>query len=223
MLTEDLLEPELNRHQSKQWPLYGHRRVQLRGMLQLMNLKPAGKRPQTKTALIFLTFLLAFMATACADSKNVREPEIYLLPQNYTGAVYVVFDVINGQVPEYNGDDRVYRIPESGVLLTQLPMNEGVIEEEKVKFFSISEEGKKTELTNHLYSTIHDNAQNRADKNTYLFGVGLGSLDLSDPHCTVFYRGFQVGTKSDIIDSDNYFRLRPYLQNQGIDCNDIGD
>ncbi|HDZ38751.1 MAG TPA: hypothetical protein ENH62_10755 [Marinobacter sp.] len=188
-----------------------------------MIIKQAGQRHRLKTKLIFLTCLFAFMVTACAGSKNVREPEMYLLPENYTGSVYVVFDVNKGQAPEYNRDYRVYRLPESGVLLTQMPMNEGVIEEEKVKFFAITEEGEKVELKNQLYSTIHETAQNRADKKTYLFGVGLGSLDLKDPHCTVFYRGFQIGTESDILDRDNFFRLRPYLQNQGIDCNDIGE
>ena len=186
-----------------------------------MNVKQAD--PRLKAGLIFLTCLFACMATACTDSKKPREPEMYLLPENYTGSVYIVFDVVKGQAPEYNDNYRVYRLPDSGVLLTQMPMNEGVIKEDKVKFFAITEKSKKIELTNRLYSTIHETAQNRADKKTYLFGVGLGSLDLTDPPCTVFYRGFQIGTKSDIFDTKNYFRLRPYLQNQGIDCNDIGE
>ena len=52
-------------------------------------------------------------------------PERYLIPDDFRGVIYVVFDQENGMDKEYEGFRRVYRIPESGVLFTQFSENDG--------------------------------------------------------------------------------------------------
>ncbi|GEM_PF-4478676 len=48
-----------------------------------------------------------------------HSPSICLLPEGYTGEVYIVFDQPNGAEEEYDGNSRVYRIPTTGVLFTR--------------------------------------------------------------------------------------------------------
>lgn len=71
-------------------------------------------------------------------------PERYLLPEDFRGVVYVVFDQEKGEEKEYEGIHRVYRIPESGILITQFSENEDVFSFQE--FFFENRNGELTEL-----------------------------------------------------------------------------
>ena len=53
------------------------------------------------------------------------ENEIYLLPNNYKGIVYIIFDQKNGAPKQYENGSRIYSIPQSGILKTQFSFNDG--------------------------------------------------------------------------------------------------
>src|SRR5215204_441344 len=53
-------------------------------------------------------------------------PETILLPNNFRGVVYVIYDKQIGQPKEYEGLRRVYKIPETGVLFTKFPQTQGI-------------------------------------------------------------------------------------------------
>ena len=58
------------------------------------------------------------------------EPEIFLIPDNYTGAIVIVFDQDNGEKRLYKDKKRLYEIPETGVLYTKFSRPEGTLKQE---------------------------------------------------------------------------------------------
>ena len=56
---------------------------------------------------------------------NTGEREVYILPKNYIGVVYVLFNQKLGEKPKYEAGKRVYEIPSSGILKTQFSFNDG--------------------------------------------------------------------------------------------------
>ncbi|MDB4175269.1 hypothetical protein N9766_02790 [Flavobacteriaceae bacterium] len=87
---------------------------------------------------------LPFGFVAYTFLTAMEVPERYLLPEDFRGVVYVVFDQENGQEKEHEGFRRVYRIPESGILFTQFSQNEEVYSFQE--FFFEDSNGKRTEL-----------------------------------------------------------------------------
>ncbi|MEZ5039260.1 MAG: hypothetical protein R2828_05195 [Saprospiraceae bacterium] len=94
-------------------------------------------------ALIFQTALFSILG--CSSTKV--EPEIHLIPQGYKGLVIIDFGIINGTPPEYEGDFRIYKIPENGKLKTQFQSNLGVKPRDKNLFFQINPNGQRIPLT----------------------------------------------------------------------------
>ena len=57
---------------------------------------------------------------------EMGEDEVYILPNNFEGAVIVLMNEPDGTTKKYNKKgDRVYEIPESGVLKTQFKFQDG--------------------------------------------------------------------------------------------------
>lgn len=70
-------------------------------------------------------------------------PETFLVPDNFHGVVYVIYDEQNGNPKEYEGLRRVYRIPETGVLFTKFPQTQGIHDR---KFYYLKPNGSRREL-----------------------------------------------------------------------------
>ena len=70
--------------------------------------------------------LLAVVVVALASLQGRADPEIYLIPVGYVGEVTVVFRSRNGEPATREGDARLYKIPENGILLTQAQPNVGI-------------------------------------------------------------------------------------------------
>ena len=69
--------------------------------------------------------LLALLAIAFAGLQGRADPEIHLIPSGYVGEVTIVFRAATGESLVREGDARLYRIPENGILLTQAEPNVG--------------------------------------------------------------------------------------------------
>lgn len=63
------------------------------------------------------------------------EPEIYLIPKNYTGRIIILLNQKLGEEKEHEGEFRVYRIPISGILKTKYSSNTGEFDLDKMKFY----------------------------------------------------------------------------------------
>ena len=55
-----------------------------------------------------------------------NEAEVNLIPPNFRGVVYILFDQTQGNGKEYEGGKRIYRIPRSGVLKTKFSAQTGM-------------------------------------------------------------------------------------------------
>jgi hypothetical protein len=71
------------------------------------------------------------------------EPEMFLIPQNLRGEIVVIFDENCGQHLDYENGRRIYRFPDSGVLITKSKKTMGVIDR---KFYLVDENGNRIKL-----------------------------------------------------------------------------
>ncbi|HEX8529388.1 MAG TPA: hypothetical protein VF646_05175, partial [Cytophagales bacterium] len=69
--------------------------------------------------------LLCALLSGLFSIFNKAEPETILVPKGYEGVVVVIFDQQEGAPAKYEGKDRVYEIPEDGVLLTRFAWDTG--------------------------------------------------------------------------------------------------
>ncbi len=161
--------------------------------------------------------LFSYSVTACSDTTQQREAESYILPENYIGAFYVIFDQPTGAAPTTLDSARLFQIPDNGVLLTQAPISEGAIAADKLRFFRQDAPGQLTEITGRWYSSI-DPEQAYQDSATYIFGGGPGVYSSSELSCDIRFRGFHVGTKSQILDQVNHFDIESFIKDNKLSC-----
>lgn len=158
--------------------------------------------------------------SACAEPPQ-REPESYLIKEGYSGPVYVVFGVTKGEPAAHEDGSRIYRIPDSGILLTQMSLNEGRISSDDLRFFYVSESGKRTEIEEHL-ARIPENEQTLKQDATYIVGGGIGNISaIPDLDCTAHYVSYHVGTPAEIMENSKDVELIDHLLDEGVTCEDI--
>lgn len=113
----------------------------------------APRRQKWRIVLVLLGIPAGAVATAFTITFGVlfgsifiwdrAERELHLLPAGYEGAVIIVFNDPNGAAARYDGKSRVYEIPESGVLRTQFPPNDGW---SRPVYMYVDEEGRRTPI-----------------------------------------------------------------------------
>ncbi|MBE0380138.1 hypothetical protein PPRY_b0420 [Pseudoalteromonas prydzensis ACAM 620] len=154
---------------------------------------------------LFISLTIALLS-ACAEIKK-SEPEIFLIPEEYVGSLYIIFNVPNGQPPKYEGNSRVYDIPPSGVLVTQMDANEGRIESNNIQYFYVSNTGNRTPISKDSSLTQLNMPNSNAETARTLYGGGLGH---TEPvlGCDVIYQHFTVGTgDSEQTEGKNLFDI----------------
>ena len=156
--------------------------------------------------ILLVGFMIAFLSS-CTEVKK-SEPEIILIPAGYTGKLHVIFNAPNGKPPQYEGDSRVYDIPPSGVLVTQMDANEGWIESDKIKFFSVSNTGTRTPIIEVSESTPES-----------VRAVYYGSIGQAGPvfGCTIMTQEYIVGTKSQRTDLNKLLTIFEAIKVKNID------
>ena len=162
--------------------------------------------------------LLYCFITACSDPVQQREAEHYILPNNYVGAFYVIFDQASGEPLQCQHDARQYLLPANGVLLTQANISESAIAADKLRFFRQDTPEQLTEITARWLTSI-DAGQAYQDNTIYIFGGGPGVYSNSELKCDFHFRGFHIGTKSQILDEVNHFDIESFIQQHKLSCN----
>ena len=97
-----------------------------------------------KAAIVAAVLGLGVIATGTMLYYQVGkrgEDEIHLLPEGYTGSVFIIFNQPDGQEKGYEDGKRVYIIPPDGILKTQFSPNEGLA---RVNYYYVN--GKRKEL-----------------------------------------------------------------------------
>ncbi len=69
--------------------------------------------------------ILISIITISTASCRFAEDETYILPNNYTGPVIILFNQSNGKSEKYNNGKRIYEVNKNGILKTQFKFQEG--------------------------------------------------------------------------------------------------
>lgn len=144
--------------------------------------------------IIIVSILLIFGISAFFWANAFGDQEIYILPNEYNGTVYIFYDSHNGLPVKYENGERIYEIPRNGILKTQ-----GLIDtrwKPLPKFFY--RKGKeKVEIPYRLSNeNIIENAQTEAVKYVCCFSTGSAKADGNSD--SVLFGVFYVGTDAEI-------------------------
>ena len=102
-------------------------------------------------AVIFLPWVL-FITFKMCTAKRV-DKEIHLIPKDYKGDVYILFNQKEGVSPKYgNKKERIYEIPSTGVLKTTFAPNKGAFSKGDRRFYYTDKNGNKLRAFNYLTS-----------------------------------------------------------------------
>lgn len=154
--------------------------------------------PLTLIVVVVVLYLFSFVSSYLTRP----EKETYLIPEGYKGTVLVIFNQPNGEKPEYEDGRRIYRIPQSGVLFTQLKDEQGIINQE---YFYISPNGQRRKLG--VLDTRDFNEEWTTEKNPHepprdslaVFNPGtMGTMGGSDDKNNKVFLQLSVGTYNDM-------------------------
>lgn len=164
--------------------------------------------------------VLIFSLAAC--TKKTKEPEIYLISEDYRGDIYIVYDVASGSEPKYEGDAWVFTVPDSGVVHTKFTQNNGRSSQGIMRFFTVSKDGARSEVTNYYSGAVADTEKNRNDIKTYVMSGGFGEFGFTEETtalgCKYNDRSFYFGKLSDRLDGIGQFDLADYYLEHGYPC-----
>ncbi|QHT66346.1 hypothetical protein GXP67_06580 [Rhodocytophaga rosea] len=110
---------------------------------------------------------------------NRAEPEAILIPKGYEGEVIIIFDQKEGAPIKYEGKERIYEIPDNGVLVTQFAWTTGFTDR---KFYYVSQrERENIEMVRSDYKVEQDGEHREKvgvlDKRPFYYGCSEDGKD----------------------------------------------
>ncbi len=98
--------------------------------------------------------VIAFVAVICFTScGKTGDEEIYILPNHYQGAVFILFNQKDGEPEKLLDGTRVYEIPSNGVLRTKFSPNKGW---HKLNKYYYSNAGQRKEIPYEIDNNVPD-------------------------------------------------------------------
>jgi hypothetical protein len=137
---------------------------------------------------------LVIVSLVSGSCRLRGEDEIYLLPNQFKGTVFVFFNQPTGKPVKHENGKRVYEIPEGGVLVTQSPFNEGYHYPAEV-FYTADQARTKIPFVIEARDLKHETVQ------ACCISTGKAAKTPSGPW--VEYLEFYVGTKEQIDDASS--------------------
>jgi hypothetical protein len=151
--------------------------------------------------------LLFAIVLTSLQLQGSAEGEIHLIPQGYSGHVFIVFRAATGEPSAFEDTARLYRIPQNGILLTQHPPNTG--SGPAWKFFYVSADGQRMPIERISNIVI---PEQRTDPTVEIFLWGRGRQQAGQLTCDVAFDHYFVGTKAQMLMSDRIEGLRRLSQ-----------
>ncbi|WP_461533110.1 DUF6843 domain-containing protein [Sinomicrobium sp.] len=150
-----------------------------------------------KIRILVLFVFLTSMLVGCRRGEHA----IFVVPENYTGYILVIYDQENGSDIEYWNKSRVYRIPSNGILLSKFSNNPGWSGFPKFYRGSMAPENE--------IPFIPESKNIPEDRISASGGVAGGSNRDYEGKVVVRYVKFFVGNRSQIKQS--------YKESEGLD------
>lgn len=158
-----------------------------------------------------MAFVIAFALWAAMMQDRRADAEVHLIPAGYVGDVTIVFHAPNGEPLDVEDGARLYRIPLSGILFTQLALNEGHSPEQR--FFLVAPNGDRQPITD-LPGSVSDTPEERANPAVGIFSQTRGHIQAGLTTCAIEYEQYFVGTRAQWLDRSDAStgRITKYLQ-----------
>ena len=116
------------------------------------------------------SLLLLFLSLFCCYGEP-EEPDVYLIPENFEGTVFVIYDYPFGEEINIIDNQRIFKIPENGVLKTKFKQNKKSYK--FPYFYTYNKSNKKEQIDFVLPGSF--NSHNYTDKNQKLIlNIELG-------------------------------------------------
>lgn len=161
-----------------------------------------------------MKFSIAIVAIALVSLPQGRaDSEIHLIPAGYVGQVTIVFGAANGEPVVSEDNARVYRIPEGGILLTQMAPNVG--SSPAWRFFLVDATGIRRPVSRIWTSTVHETPENLANVEVEIFYPRRGRLQAGRLPCDIEFDNYFVGTRAQLLgrnSDDDRRRLAEFLE-----------
>lgn len=137
--------------------------------------------------ILLLVIMLSFSQASCGD---IGENEIIIVPRDFKGYAIVVYDQKHGMPVKYEGNKRVYEIPQTGILRTQFKPNNGWKRFPEYYYERIAPENKLPSFTDINSAPI--------DKIVGFMGA-TGTVKKDDySEDRIVFSEFYIGTKSEV-------------------------
>jgi hypothetical protein len=117
----------------------------------------------------FMPLSLSVFVCACGA---LIPSEVYLIPSGMTGDVYIVTGVGRGAEPTREGRAIVFRIPETGILVTQDEPSPGW---HLTRYCYVDAAGERTPLED-IHTTIPKSPENLADSRPFVWFERRGEI-----------------------------------------------
>jgi hypothetical protein len=135
--------------------------------------------------------ILLFSSASLLGCGETGETSVYVLPKNYQGVVFILYNQKDGEQPKYEDNNRVYEIPSNGILKTQFTPNVGWRPLDK---FYYLDNGKRIEIT---YEQPPKTIKGDTIK-ICCFSSGTSSIHPYDTARKVSFAMFYVGTEKNL-------------------------
>lgn len=120
------------------------------------------RKLKTKLIWIFSSIALIILFWPIWTKINTGEPETYLIPENYSGKIKVVYGEDCGINPSIENGRRILEIPNNGILIIQPEFEGGIIDHE---YYFINENKERTRIERY---------ENYSDGTKHIPGIRLG-------------------------------------------------
>jgi hypothetical protein len=162
-------------------------------------------------ALAFDSLIILTLATILFRTTTER----FLIPDGYEGDVYVVYGARDGQPLNKTRWRITYRIPPSGILLTQTPL---IPRWTRTEYYYEKQNGSLEQIRNFWPTTIHKTLENLAnDRDVGVFFPRTGKLTEGNA-CSVQFEQFYVGTKAYLLSQYREADLGRYVRGHPGAC-----
>jgi len=136
--------------------------------------------------LILISLLLLNFASRSQNSIT----EVFLIPKDYTGFVYVIFEQPNSSNLSFKKNTRTYDIPQDGVLITTAKPNFNITNQ---LFYYTDSLGKRIQIPKQKTGT---SIVPGTPVVTYFGSINLYSYSEKEPGGSLYYMKFVISTNT---------------------------
>jgi hypothetical protein len=128
---------------------------------------------------LLIVVVLMYIGSFATSYLTRPDKELFLVPKNFSGNIYVIYNQRNGEPKEYENKRRVYRIPGNGILFTQFKDEYGIINQE---YYFVDKAGNRTKIKfqdSHLFNEEWTTVKNKHEPSRdsiAVWGLSVGTM-----------------------------------------------